>query len=45
LHWPALPHNPYRKDGRAEASEGRLEIRIPFDREHTRYDISIEVLE
>ncbi len=21
--WPVLPHNPYRKDGRAELSEGR----------------------
>jgi hypothetical protein len=44
LHWPALPHNSHRKDGRAKASEGRLEIRIPFDREHKQYQMSIEVL-
>jgi len=30
VHWPTLPHNPYRKDGRAEASEGRIEVRIPL---------------
>jgi hypothetical protein len=44
LHWPALPHNPYRKDGRAKPAEGRIEIRVPFDREHKQYQISIEVL-
>lgn len=43
LFWPALPHNPYRKDGRAEPAEGRIEIRIPFDRQHTEYAITIEV--
>lgn len=26
LRWPVLPHNPYRKDGRAETEEGRLVI-------------------
>jgi hypothetical protein len=31
LHWPALPHNPYVKDGHAAADEGRIEIRIPLD--------------
>ena len=30
LTWPALPHNPYRADGRAEPQEGRIEIRIPL---------------
>ena len=30
IHWPTLPHNPYRKDGRADASEGLIEIRIPI---------------
>lgn len=43
LHWPALPHNPYRKDGRAEVSEGRIEIRIPLDTQHARYDVTVEV--
>lgn len=27
---PALPHNPYRKDGRAEPAEGRIVVAIPF---------------
>ena len=44
LHWPALPHNPYRKDGRAAAMEGRIEIRIPFDADRREYEVGIEVL-
>jgi hypothetical protein len=43
LHWPALPHNPYRIDGRADLSEGRLEIRIPLDREHRQQRVILEV--
>lgn len=30
IRWPVLPHNPYRKDGRASAAEGRLVVEIPF---------------
>jgi hypothetical protein len=44
LHWPALPHNPYRKDGRASPSEGRIEIRIPFDQERRDYRITLEIV-
>ncbi len=44
LHWPALPHNPYRKDGRAGPGEGRIEIRIPFDEDHRRCEVAVEVL-
>lgn len=43
LHWPALPHNPYRKDGRAEPGEGRLVICIPFDRDHLRQQVTLAV--
>lgn len=43
LDWPALPHNPYRKDGRADAAEGRIEIRIPFETGQTAHTITIEV--
>jgi len=43
LHWPALPHNPYRKDGRAAAEEGRVEIRIPFGESHSRHEITLEI--
>ncbi|MCX6376751.1 MAG: hypothetical protein NTU88_12085, partial [Armatimonadetes bacterium] len=28
--WPVLPHNPYRKDGRATPAEGRIVVSIPF---------------
>ncbi len=43
LHWPALPHNPYRKDGRATPGEGRIEIRIPFDESHLQHKITLEI--
>jgi hypothetical protein len=43
LHWPALPHNPYRKDGHATPVEGRIEIRIPFDKGNSAYTINVVV--
>ena len=45
LHWPTLPHNPYRKDGRASPSEGRIEIRIPFDEQHREHRATVEIPE
>ena len=45
VHWPALPHNPYRKDGRATAGEGRIEVRIPLDAEHPEARVTIEIVE
>ena len=44
LNWPALPHNPYRKDGRATPGEGRIEICVPFDSQHQEHRLTIEVL-
>jgi len=41
--WPALPHNPYRKDGHATAEEGRLVVVLPFRPERTQYEIAVEV--
>lgn len=41
LHWPALPHNPYRKDGRAEPEEGRIELRIPLQPGGPKVTVSI----
>jgi len=43
LRWPVLPHNPYRKDGRAEAAEGRIVVQVPLDRQHARQQFVIEV--
>ena len=43
VHWPVLPHNPYRKDGRASVKEGRVEIRIPFGKKR-RYEVRLEVV-
>lgn len=45
LHWPALPHNPYRKDGSATAAEGRIELRILFDKQNCTYTITVEIAE
>ena len=45
LHWPELPHNPYRKDGHATPAEGRIEIRIPFDEQNSAYTINVMILE
>jgi hypothetical protein len=44
LRWPTLPHNPYRKDGHAEPTEGRISIRIPFDQDQVQHDITLVVL-
>jgi hypothetical protein len=46
LHWPVLPHNPYRKGGEARIHEGRIEIRIPFDNQSRskEYRLRFEVL-
>ncbi|HIQ22449.1 MAG TPA: hypothetical protein EYH34_14595 [Planctomycetes bacterium] len=43
LRWPVLPHNPYRKDGRAEPAEGRIALRLPFDADHDQSRVVIEV--
>lgn len=43
LRWPALPHNPYRKDGRAAPEEGMIELRIPLQSGGTPATVAIEV--
>lgn len=43
LIWPALPHNPYRKDGHAAPAEGRISIRIPFDAQHREHTVTVEI--
>ncbi len=43
LHWPVLPHNPYRKDGRSTTAEARIEIRIPFTRDDQQFELLLEV--
>ena len=42
--WPALPHNPYRKQGQSEAGEGRIVVILPFSQETDRYDLRVEIL-
>jgi hypothetical protein len=31
LRWPALPHNPYKRDGSAELPQAKLVLAMPFD--------------
>jgi len=45
LHWPAMGHNPYAKDGHAGASSHRIELRIPFDQEHPKHTVTVEILQ
>ena len=42
FHWPVLPHNPYRKDGRALSEEGRIELRIPLKPDGTPATVLME---
>jgi hypothetical protein len=41
--WPALPHNPYRKDGSAKAEEGRIVVVIPFTSSVRRHEFTVVV--
>ena len=42
--WPVAPHNPYRKDGHAEVSEGRLVVSLPFSAENAVHRCVLEAL-
>ena len=44
IQWPVLPHNPYVKDGHAEASEGKIVITLPFDVQHPKHEVFIEIV-
>jgi hypothetical protein len=44
ITWPVLPHNPYRKDGRAGPEEGRIVITLPFSRQVTTQDIVVSIM-
>ncbi len=43
LHWPALAHNPYVKDGHSGPEQGRIEIRIPFDAREKEHRITLTI--
>ncbi|MBV9865624.1 MAG: hypothetical protein JO316_09760 [Abitibacteriaceae bacterium] len=44
LIWPVLPHNPYRKDGHAEPSEGRIVLVLPFSQGVLRHEVTLQIL-
>jgi hypothetical protein len=41
--WPALPHNPYVKDGSAKPAEGRIVLVLPFTSDVMRHEVTIAV--
>jgi hypothetical protein len=41
--WPVLPHNPYRKDGRAEPGEARIVITLPFGPDVLSHQLTVAV--
>lgn len=43
--WPALPHNPYVKDGSAKLEEGRIVISVPFSRDHSEQTLELTITE
>ncbi len=45
ITWPVLPHNPYTKDGHADANEGRIVITLPFSPDLLKHELVIEVAE
>jgi hypothetical protein len=45
ITWPVLPHNPYTKDGHAQANEGRIVITLPFSPELLKHELIIGVAE
>ena len=45
LTWPVLRHNPYRDDGRADLSDGRIVLTLPFSEETATHSVEIEILQ
>jgi hypothetical protein len=43
ITWPALPHNPYAKDGKPEVRDGRIVITLPFSADVTRQEITVQL--
>ncbi len=43
IRWPALPYDPYRKDGAATAAQGRLVVILPFDAQTRQHVLTLNV--
>lgn len=44
IEWPAIPHNPYKKGGEGDASDGRIVICMPFTADRTQYEMVLQIL-
>ena len=43
VEWPVLPHNPYRKDGKAMIEEARIVVLVPFNKGTKRQVINLTI--
>ena len=41
--WPVLPHDQYRKDGRADLFQGRIVVVMPLGKEPKREQVVVEI--
>ncbi|MES2460456.1 MAG: hypothetical protein V4671_07720 [Armatimonadota bacterium] len=44
LSWPVLPHDPYKKDGKADPDEGRIVVSLPLTAERKSQEVSVLIL-
>lgn len=44
MDWPAIPHNPYAKDGASSANLGRLVVTLPFPPGVNEHTVTVYVL-
>ncbi|MEW6356222.1 MAG: hypothetical protein AB1696_07860 [Planctomycetota bacterium] len=44
LVWPKMLHNPYKKDGSSSLNEARMVMRLPFSKDTSRYEITLEIV-
>lgn len=42
--WPALPHDPYKKDGSAAPGTARMVVCLPLSKDRPEADVELEVL-
>ena len=44
IEWPALPHNPYKKDGQSAIEDGRIVVVMPFTKERRKYEMVLQII-
>ncbi len=44
LTWPVFPHDPYKKDGRADPEAGRIVVTLPLTADKKTQEVSVRIL-